>query len=111
MKLTETKLRSIIREELQKLSEMPARTGVGGSITADEQGEVYGVKDPRSRYGGDMLAVDVVRRGGKISIERVLGYSSGKPVDIRSQTDMEMIKRQIENGEAEKLNVPFMAQP
>lgn len=111
MKLTETKLRNIIREELSKLSEAPARTGVGGRRSASGQGEVYGVVDPRSRYGGDMLAVDVVRRGGKIEIERVLGYSSGNPVDIRSRSDMEMIKRQIENGEAEKLNVPFMAQP
>jgi len=111
MKLSETKLRSIVREELQRLSEMPARTGTGGRRAAKGKGEVYGVKDPRSRYGGDMLAVDVVRRGGKISVERVLGYSSGKPADIRSQSDMEMIKRQIENGEAEKLDVPFMAKP
>ena len=111
MKLSESKLRSIIREELRSLTETPARTGTGGRRAAEGKGEVYGVKDPTSRYGGDMLAVDVVRRGGKIEIERVLGYSSGKPVDLRDPTAYDVIKRQIQSGEAEKLDVPFMAQP
>lgn len=111
MKLTESKLRSIIREELSRLSEAPARTGTGGRRSAKGKGEVYGVPDPTSRYGGDMLAVDVVRRGDEISIERVLGYSSGKPVDLRDPTAYDMIKKQIRQGEAEKLDVPFMAQP
>ena len=111
MKLTEDKLRSIIREELQKLSEAPARTGTGGRRAAEGRGEVYGVADPTSRYGGDMLAVDVVRRGDEISIERVLGYSSGKPVDLRDPNAYDMIKKQIRRGKAEKLDVPFMAKP
>ncbi len=111
MKLTEKKLRSIIREELQSLTEAPARTGVGGRRSAEGQGEVYGVQNPNSRYGGDMLAVDVVRRGDEISIERVLGYSSGRPVDLRDPTAYEVIKDRIRNGKAEKLDVPFMAQP
>lgn len=105
MKLTETKLRKIIREEL---SEMDARTGTGGRRTADQRGEVYRVPNPNSRHGErEPLAVDVVRAGDRIRIERVLGFSSGRPV--RGEVDDEWIKNQIRRGNAEKLNVEFMA--
>jgi len=106
----EAKLRSLIKNLVrEEISEARARTGVGGRRSAEEKGEVYGVANPDSRYGGDMLAVDVVRRGEDIEIERILGYESGKPVAIDNARSREMIKRQIKNGEAEKLDVPFMA--
>jgi len=110
MKLTETKLRSIIREELSKLAEAPARTGVGGRRSAEGRGEVYKLPNPNSRHGErEPLAVDIVRRGDRISVERILGFSSGRPV--RGEIDDEWVKRQIQRGNAEKIDAEFMAQP
>lgn len=108
MKLTETKLRNIIREELKKLTEAPARTGTGGRRTAEGQGEVYKVPNPNSRHGErEPLVVDVVRKDDRISIERVLGFSSGRPP--RGEVRDDWIEKQIRRGNAEKLDVPFMA--
>lgn len=110
MKLTESKLRSIIREELSRLVERPARTGTGGRrAMGDGKGKVFRVKNPNARYGGSELAVDaIVKPNGDVEVVRVLGFSSGKPPN--QPVDEEYIEKMIRRGDAEEMpNIEFMA--
>lgn len=96
---------------LRPVNELEARTGTGGRRSMDQgKGKVFKVGNPNSRYGGDSLAVDArVMPNGDVEVLRILGFSTGKPP--KGNIDKNFIARQIKQGEAEELNVPFMAEP
>ncbi len=107
MKLTETKLRSIIREELQNLSET-SRTGVGGRVSGmEDRLEVYAMPNPEAgRYGGPRSIEVFVRRRGPNHVEFVEAMGPpGNMIEAPGFNEQygDILAREIEEGKGENV--------
>jgi len=107
MKLTESKLRSIIREELSRLTEA-ARTGTGGRVSGmEDRIEVYRMPNPEAgRHGGPEGIEVFVRRRGPNTVEFV--DAMGPPGDPIKKPAFnrdygEILARKIEQGKGENV--------
>lgn len=100
----------IKRNFLRPVNELRAKTGVGGMRTAEKQGKVFRVGNPNANNarGDASLAVDAVVQGDDVEVVRILGLGTGKPPDPPVR-NVDFIEREIARGNAEEIDVPFMA--
>lgn len=107
MKLTEKKLRSIIREELSRLTEA-ARTGTGGRVSGmEDRLEVYAMPNPEAgRYGGPEGIEVFVRRRGPNQVEFVEAMGPpGNPIETPAfnRDYGDILAREIQKGKGENV--------
>lgn len=108
MKLTESTLRKIVREEIRNVVE-DARYGAGGMVSAEgevEHHEVENIKSDAADYH-PILDVEVYRQGDDFEIGTVRDYTTGEELTPGPDYDPEDVRDRIEAGVTKRINLDF----